>query len=195
MILNCNSSAGAAQGLFNTNQRSTGVLAPVTIIEELAKLLSIETRIVPCNEEKEIQGFRNLLGYEPTSLVQPDRLIQAATVGLKRYFGLLRTVFDKDWPTDTKAKSSFRRAKFFAALIQLFDSMLKEGKNWDEVRDALISIKANVLSVRGMSEYDDVLFSEEVQENIPTWRDTITELHTFLSQNRFKPTKKQSSTN
>ena len=195
VILNCNTTSGAAQGLFITNQRSTGILPAVTIIEELAKLLNIETRISACNSEKEIQGFHNLLGQEPSSLEQPDKLIDSATNALKRYFNHLKTTFDNDWPTDTKVKSSFRRAKFFAALIRIFDTMLTEGKNWNEVESALQSIKSNVLTVRSMAEYDSVLFTETVQENIPTWRDTITELHNFLSQNRFKPTKKQTSSN
>ena len=195
VILNCNTTSGAAQGLFITNQRSTGVLAAVTIIEELGKLLNIKTRILACNSEKEILGFHNLLGQKPSNLEQSDKLIDSATHALKRYFNHLKTTFDKDWPTDDKVNSSFRRAKFFAALIRLFDTMLKEGKNWDEVDSALKSIKSNVLSVRSMAKYDSVLFTEEVQENIPTWRDTITDLHSFLSQNRFKPTKKQTSSN
>ena len=195
VILNCNSTSGAAQGLFITNQRSTGILPAVTIIEELSKLLNIETRISACNSEKEIQGFHNLLGQEPSSLEQPDKLIDSATNALKRYFSHLKTTFDNDWPTGTKIKSSFRRAKFFAALIRMFDTMLTEGKNWNEVESALQSIKSNVLTVRSMAEYDSVLFTETVQENIPTWRDTITELHNFLSQNRFEPTKKQTSSN
>ena len=190
VILTCNTTSGVAQGLFRTNQRTTGILPVVTIIEELGKILNIDNRIHTCSDEKESQGFQNLLGQELSILEQPDKLINAATGALKRYFNLLKNTFDKDWPTESNVKSSFRRAKFFAALIRLFDSMLKEGNNWDEVGSALASIKSNVLTVRSMKAYDNILFVEDARDTIPNWRDPIAELHKFLDKNRLKPTKK-----
>ena len=190
VILTCNTTSGVALGLFRTNQRNTGILPVITIIEELGKILNIDNRIHTCSDEKESQGFQKLLGQELSDLEQPDKLVNAATGALKRYFRLLRDTFDKDWPTASNVKSSFRRAKFFAALIRLFDSMLREGNNWDEVGSALANIKSNVLTVRGMQTYDDILFVEDARDIIPNWRDSITELHKFLDKNRLKPTKK-----
>ena len=67
--------------------------------------------------------------------------------------------------------------------------MLKEGKDWQGVEDALKNINKNVLKVRNMTSYDGVLFNENTPEIVPTWRDTINDLHKFLNQNRFKPWK------
>ena len=189
VILNCNSSQGAAQSLFKTYQLSTGILPIVTIIQELGRILDIKGRISTCSGA-EAQGFERLLGETLSILEQPDALVAAATGAMKHYFNLLRNTFGKDWPSSASVKSSLRRAKFFAALIRLYDTMLKEGQDWQGIEDALNAINANVLKVRGMPNYDDVLFVEDISDTTPTWRDTISDLHEFLDQNRSKPWKK-----
>ena len=191
VILNCNTSQGAGQGLFKTNQMSTGRLPVVTIIEELARILDIEGRI-STSSGAEAQGFEQLLGQSLSTLEQPDAFIAAATGGMKRYFSLLRKTFDNDWPSSTSIKSGFRRAKFFAAFIRLYDTMLKEGQDWQGVQNSLNAIRGNVLKLRGMPSYDEVLFVEDTPDIIPTWRDTMRDLHEFLEQNRHKPWKKPS---
>ena len=189
VMLNCNTSQGAGQGLFKTNQMSTGRLPVVTIIEELGHILDIEGRISKCTGT-ETKGFEELLGQTLSTLEQPDALITAATGAMKHYLNLLHNTFAKDWPSSASVKSGLRRAKFFAAFIRLYDTMLKEGQNWQGVQDSLIAIRANILKLRGMPSYDEVLFAEDVPDIIPTWRDTIRDLHEFLDQNRNKPWKK-----
>lgn len=189
VILNCNLSQGASQGLFKTNRMSTGRLSVVTIIEELGQILEIEGRISKCAGSLEGQGYESLFGAQLSTLELPEVLISKATGAMKRYFNILRHIFNKDWPSDSKVTSSLSRTKFFAALIRLFGTMLKEGKDWQGVEDALKNINKNVLKVRDMTSYDGVLFSEDTPEIVPTWRDTINDLHKFLNQNRFKPWK------
>ena len=193
VILNCNSSSGAAQGLFKTNRMSTGRLSVVTIIEELGQVLDIESRISKCVDDLEIQGYESLFGDRLPKLERPEALITAATGAMKHYFNILCHIFDKDWPSDPKVKSSLSRTKFFAALIRLFDTMLKEGQDWLGVENALKAINKNVIEVRNMTSYDDVLFNENTRQTIPTWRDTINDLHDFLNQNRTKPSKRQTT--
>lgn len=199
VLIKLNTSSGVGRGIFKSQQTALAPIASPTVaiaLRRLVDLEGIEALAVSRVPEDRLRatGYSQLFGAAPGSLTKAPVLITSATSTLNRYFLALRTHFGHDWPKRGEPRrlpsstSSFAYAKFFAALIMLFDDFVSEGLTWGQVNDELTNIRSNVLRLRRLGGYTSVLFDHAVDAKIPSSVYSASDDHRFLQANRSTPT-------
>ncbi len=181
-------------GIFDTDQTGLGFVSISTVLTALKSLTNRErvsrlqsaTRGSPLNERR---GYENLFGATIGGLSDAEILIQHGVTCLEQYFNRVARVFFLDWSTrDDRKNSSLAYAKIIFAFIRLLRTFVSEGLDWIGVQEELETIRSNVLQVRNMDNYDDVLFDPE-NTDVPNAQFSATDNYRFLERNRSAPTK------
>lgn len=194
-ILRLNTEQGATFGLFNTNQTSIGLIQTSTILTTLRVFFKLEMirklRENPRRRDEErIRGYKELYDIESIEeICDASNLLSKSVIFLKKYFGFVKSEFHRDWPKRNQDnKSSLKNAKMIAAFIRLLSQFHTEGLNWLEVQEQLELIRANLLVLRKMTTYKDIIFDPLDKENMPDAKPSVSEDFNFLNQNRTKQT-------
>ncbi len=186
-------------GLFDTNKTGLGIIKVTTVLMSLKSITNLDlinrvqnARVA--NMENLRRGYENLFGNDDTSisisdLVNTDVFIDRGVSCLERYFNHVGSIFTLDWPKRGKENiSSLKFAKMISGFVKLlWKDFIYNGVTWDEVQNELEKIRDNVLEVRNMKLYDEIIFDPSNQ-HIPNAIHRDYEHYRFLSENRQKPT-------
>ncbi|WP_353931197.1 hypothetical protein WJM97_00890 [Okeanomitos corallinicola TIOX110] len=82
-----------------------------------------------------------------------------------------------------KPKTSFLLSKFWGGWVNLLDVFLEEGLDWNSVKTELNKIKKNIMELRQMQDYNDIIFKSD-ELVIPDSSHAPTKVCEFLNQNR-----------
>src|SRR5262249_3342564 len=103
-------------------------------------------------------------------------------------FSLVKTIFSHDWPQRGRDnQSALAFAKVIAGFVRLLQSFIAEGRTWAEVRAELEAIRTNVLKLRRLTEYDNLLFVTG-SRRLPDAVVSVVDDYRFLEANRRRPT-------
>lgn len=193
IIWQANETPGAVYGLFDTSQTSLGIIQTTTVLTALKSLTNLEaigklvtgTRGVRARKRR---GYEQLFDATIVELIEPEVLINKGKVCLVRYFNLVKTAFNRDWPRrEQDNRSSLRFAKMIAAFVRLLGQFISEGLDWTQVKQELESIKSNVMQLRSLQRYDRILFDPD-EPQIPDAAPSPADDYRFLNRNRRHPT-------
>lgn len=193
IIWQANETNGAVYGLFKTNQTSLGVIPTTTVLTSLKALTSLEAigklgNVTRTAGRRRRQGYENLFGETIERLVEPEELIKKGKICFIRYFNTVADVFRHDWPKRERTNpSSLAFAKVMAAFVKLLARFVAEGLDWPDVKVQLETIRTNVMQLRSMRRYDDVLFDPD-EPSIPDARQSPAYAYRFLDRNRTSAT-------
>jgi DGQHR domain-containing protein len=193
IILQSNERKGKLHGFFETTQTGLGIIRAATVLSALKTITSIRKikRLQSAQRGsrlKKKQGYENLFGEKVEKLTDADTLIRRGVVCFEHYFNLVARVFFHDWPERGQEKgTALEYAKMIAGFVKLLRLFSEEGLDWKCVEVELKSIRANVLELRGLQEYDRILFDssyEDIPDSLPSDHDD----YRFLEANRREPT-------
>lgn len=194
VLLRANKRPGSKlHGIFDTDQTGLGFVSTGTVLTALKSLTNITrvnslqsaTRGTRLNERR---GYENLFGATISELSDAEILIQHGVTCLEQYFSRVGGVFFLDWSTrDERKNSSLAYAKIISAFVRLLRAFISEGMDWPGVQEELEKIRVNVLRVREMDTYDNVLFDPE-NTAVPNAQPSATNDYRFLYRNRSTPT-------
>ncbi len=190
------------QSYFSTNSnKNSGIVESGTIIAAIKKITNptkIRQLEKPRTNKTKIKkiGHENLFESTILELSDKDLLVEKGVILLERYFSEIFSVFRYDKLqnkiTDSKEiQCSFYYSKFWAGFVNLLIIFLEEGLDWEQVRTELRNIQDNVMKLRQIEEYKDILFYSRAPE-IPDASSSPTKTCTFLNKNRKVPTSIQS---
>lgn len=167
LTANMSNRSSALFCLFRTNQTAMGHIQPGTVITYMKPIFNLQSieRLTRLRETtsrySSVIGYFNLFNVDNLGeLLEPDRLISRGVSCILRYFNIIRSEFRHDWPTRERENhlSSFYYSKFIAAWMSLLKEFIDEGQNWDGVLTEIQKIKNNILLLREISDYNNVLF-------------------------------------
>lgn len=196
-ILLANTTRGALNGLIISNRTGAGVLTANAFLTPLKPLFNISVIRNIRSAEPGSKSYSYRRGYEELllregesieSLLSAETLVERGKVALIRYSNLVKKVFKHDWPERHKVNtSSLAFAKVFSGLVRLFVSFVKEGMDWDTIKKTLENIRNNIMHLRGMETYDNILLLPD-HSDIPGAEPTANDDFKFFDRNRKKPT-------
>lgn len=174
-----------------------GIVESGTIITAIKKITNVNSIIKlgkargKKNKLKKV-GYEKLFDSKISELSDKDILVNKGVVLFERYFSEIFTIFEHDKPkekiTDKKEiKCSFYYSKFWAGFVNLLIVFIEEGLDWNEVRNELKNIKDNVMKLRDVEQYTEILFYAE-DSRIPDSSSSPKKTGDFLKENRQKPT-------
>ncbi|MBD2570755.1 hypothetical protein [Anabaena lutea] len=132
-------------------------------------------------------GFEKLFATKITELSDKDTLVEKSIILFERYFNLVFSVFKKDKPTSrNEPKTSFLLSKFWGGWVNLLNVFLEEDLDWKSVENELNKIKSNIMELRQMENYNDIIFKPD-ELVIPDSSHSPTKVGKFLNQNRQQP--------
>jgi len=195
IILEANERPGSRlYGLFDTNKTGLGIIQVTTVLMSLKAITNTERieNIWRANAVRLVnirKGYENLFGAEIAQLSSPNELIIRGVACLERYFNHVGFIFHHDWPERGEdKKTSLKFAKMISAFIKLlWKDFIQNGLTWDDVCRELEQIRSNVMRLRNMGSYEDILF-DPTHQDIPNADQRDYEHYRFLSKNRKKPT-------
>ena len=185
--------SGALYGLFDTNQIGQGLIKATTVRKALQSITNLNTIQRLSSPRSDVRkrlrgGYENLFDAEIEELGTAEVLIGKTVSCLIRYFENVRETFSHDWPERGRRKgTSLEYAKMIAGFIRLLKRFLEEGISWDNVNSELEKIRDNVMQLRGMQEYNAILFLP-TDPNIPDADPKDVEDFRFLNSNRERAT-------
>jgi len=182
-------------GLFETNKMLTGKLKATTIISSLRPIANINEfqRLARVREgsSRDIlrNGYLHFYGVENIEdLTDPETIIYRGTIGVIRYFDIVRNVFAIDWPEPgVRKNSSLEYAKVIAGFVRLLRQFISEGATWEIIHAELEAICTNLLELREMTNYDAILLDPS-HPDIPDSNPRDSEDFRFFHNNRIRPT-------
>jgi len=194
IILQVNERRGSRlYGFFDTNQTSLGIIQTTTVVAALKAITRLEyiqdlQRAQRGSRLRRRRGYENLFGVQTIhELSDAEILIDRGIECFEQYFSRVAFVFFNDWPERGQTKnSSLEYAKVIAGFVRLLWQFISEGLDWQAVQDQLENILANVMQLRGMQEYDAVLF-DPTHPDIPDAQPSATDDFRFLNSNRENP--------
>jgi hypothetical protein len=194
IILRVNERRGRLYGLFDTNQTSLGIIQTTTVVSALKSITRLDyiRGLQGAQKGSRVrirQGYNNLFGVTTIhELVDAEALIERGVACFERYFTLVASTFSHDWPERGDSKgSSLEYAKMMAGFVRLLRQFISEGLDWQAVETELKKIRACVMQLREIQNYDAVLFNPAHQD-IPDARPSATDDYRFLNANRQRPT-------
>jgi DGQHR domain-containing protein len=177
---------------ISSDVSNQGIVEAGTIISEIKKITNInkikqlENSRSEKNKSKK-SGFEKLFNATVTELSDKDALVDKSIIFLERYFNLIFSTFKQDKPTGkNQPKTSFLLSKFWGGWVNLLDIFLQEGLDWDSIKNELNKIKTNIMKLRQMEIYNDILFKPD-EPVIPDSSHSPTKVGKFLNQNRQQP--------
>lgn len=184
----------ALYGLFDTNRTGLGIIRATTILTSL-KALTNRKRIQRLRSARSgarldlRRGYEKLFESSIENLYQPETLIEKTAQAVERYFNLVRSAFEHDWPRrNEENRSSLRYAKVIAGFVKLFwKDFMAEGFTWPEVEAELVKIRGNLMDLRQMTKYQDILLDPDY-EHTPNSEPRDNDNYRFLHSNRQEPT-------
>lgn len=189
VILRANERRGSLYGLFETNRTGLGVIQVATVLAALRTITRLEYIQGLQNAQSgsrgdRRQGYENLFGVEIAALGEPEILIERGVVCLEQFSNRVAQTFQYDWPERGQVKgSSLEYAKMIAGFVKLLRQFISEGLDWQAVQAELEGIRANIMQLRGLQDYDSVLF-DPTHPDIPNARPSATDDYRFLNRNR-----------
>ncbi len=194
IILRANERQGSSlYGLFDTNQTGLGMIRATTVLVALKPITNLNSirglrNVRKKDRRQKRQGYENLFEAPIDELCQAETLIERGVVCVEHYFNLVAEIFRLDWPERGKIKhSSLEYTKMIAGLVKLLGQFITDGLDWQAVRAELEHIRTNVMHLRGMKEYEAVLF-DPAHEHIPDAQPSAIDDYRFLNSNRERPT-------
>lgn len=193
-ILICLNNRSGFKSFFeiSSDVSNQGIVEAGTIIAEIKKITNInkikqlENPRSEKNKSKKA-GFEKLFSATVTELFDKDTLVAKSVILLERYFNFIFSTFKQDKPiAKNQPKTSFLLSKFWGGWVNLLDIFLEEGLDWDSVKSELNQIKINIMKLRQMEIYNDILFKPD-EAAIPDSSHSPTKVGKFLNQNRQKP--------
>lgn len=180
-------------GLFDTNRTGLGVIQVTSVLTALKAITNLR-RIEALRQAQSGNPLQQKLGYENLfevsieRLCQPEVLIEQGIICFEKYFNFVGRTFSHDWPKRRhENESSLRFAKMISGFVKLlWKDFISGGYDWDDVREELESIKANIMQLRNMQDCDDILFDPN-DPHIPDSDPRDNDNYRFLSQNRHQP--------
>lgn len=183
-------------GFFDTNRTGLGIVRASTVRAALQTITSLKKvrRLKNAQRGSTLErknGYENLLGASIDELSTAENLIEQGKICMERYFGVVASAFRPDWPKRGESnESSFKYAKMIAGFVKLLRQFINEGLDWGDVQRELETIRENVMVLRGMSDYDTILF-DPTHLDIPDAEPSATDDFRFLNLNRTAPTSVQ----
>lgn len=178
--------------VISSDKITKGIIEAGTIIEQMKKITNInkikqlENPRSEKNKSKK-QGFEKLFATTITELSDKDTLVEKSIILFERYFNLVFSVFKQDKPTSrNEPQTSFLLSKFWGGWVNLLNVFLEEDLDWESVKNELMKIKNNIMKLREMENYNDILFKPD-EPVIPDSSHSPTKVCKFLNQNRQKP--------
>lgn len=195
VILEANERKGSKlYGLFDTNRTGLGIIQVTTVLMSLKAIMNKEfiDRLQSTRSDRlEIirRGYENLFGSEIIQFSTPQDLISKGVICLEHYFNCVGSIFYLDWPErGVEKNTSLKFAKMISAFIKLlWKDFLQEGLTWNDVRIELEQIRSNVMRLRNMGKYEEILFDPN-HPDIPNADQRDYDHYHFLSENRKEPT-------
>ncbi|MEA5515432.1 DGQHR domain-containing protein [Nodularia sp. UHCC 0506] len=168
------------------------IIDAIKKITNLNKIKQLENPRSEKNKSKKV-GFENLFEATVTELSDKDTLVGKSTILLEHYFSIIIfSTFKQDKPTGknqpskNQPKTSFLLSKFWGGWVNLLDIFLQEGLDWNSVNNEIKNIKSNIMQLRKMENYNDILFKPD-EPVIPDSSHSPTKVCKFLNQNRQQP--------
>jgi len=190
VILRANERRSSLYGLFDTNQTGLGIIRATTVLSALKSITHLEyIRSLQSAHRSDTRllmrhGYESLFGAEIDELNKAETLIERGVICFEHYFNLVASVFSHDWPERGQPKnSSLEYAKMIAGLVKLLGQFISEGLDWQAVQTELGNIRANVIKLRDMQEYNAVLF-DPTHPDMPNAQPSATDDYRFLNSNR-----------
>ncbi len=193
IILQANEQKGNLYGLFDTNQTSLGIIQTTTVLSTLKSITNLNYIHSLKNSQRGTplvvrRGYENLFGVTIQDLCDPEILIKQGITCFEHFFNLVATIFSHDWPERGSRKgSSLEFSKMIASFVRLLWQFISEGLDWQAIQIELEKIRANVMNLRGMQNYDNILFNP-TDQSIPDAKPSTTDDFHFLDFNRHKST-------
>ena len=193
IILEANERRSKLYGLFDTYKTNLGIIQATTVLDSLKSITNIDyiksLQSVRRGSRVAIrQGYENLFDTSINELINAETLIQHGTTCFEQYFNRVARIFFHDWPERGQFKNtSMEFAKMVAGFVKLLKQFIWEGCDWPEVQEELEKIRTNVLDLRGMREYNSILFDPS-DPKIPDAKRSVNDNFQFLNLNREKPT-------
>jgi|688.fasta_scaffold149731_2 DGQHR domain-containing protein len=177
---------------IGSDTSNQGIVESGTIIDVIKKITNLNTikKLENPRSEKtksKKAGFEKLFSATVTELSDKDILVEKSIIVFERYFNLILSSFKQDKPkSKNQPKTSFLLSKFWGGWVNLLDIFLEECLDWDSVKSELNQIKINIMKLRQMENYNDILFKSD-EPVIPDSSHSPTKVGKFLNQNRQNP--------
>ncbi|PSB09017.1 DGQHR domain-containing protein [Pleurocapsa sp. CCALA 161] len=182
---------------INSDKINKGIVDAGTIIDAIKKITSLAKikKLENARTEKtklKRAGYEKLFDCNILALSQKEILVEKGTTTFERYFNEIFYTFENDKLKDKKEiKSSFVYSKFWAGFVDLLSIFIEEGLDWNQVKDELNKIKANVIKLREIDTFqidkstEPLFYSKDAK--IPDASSSPKKTCTFLEQNRKNP--------
>lgn len=177
---------------ISSDRVNKGIVDAGTIIEQMKKITNINTIKQlenPRSQKNKSKkcGFAKLFDATITELSDKETLVEKSIILFESYFSRVFSVFKKDKPTSrNEPQTSFLLSKFWGGWVNLLNIFLEENLDWESVENELNKIKINIMKLRQMENYNDILFKKD-ELVIPDSSHSPKKVCEFLNQNRQQP--------